>query len=58
MKKLDVFNIKSDFFAFYLLEDNINNNNENMGFLITDPEDNRFKLFRINYKNEQPIILD
>ena len=56
MKKLDVFNIKSNFSAFCLLEENINN--ENIEFLITDPEDNRFKLFRINDKNEQPIILD
>ncbi len=65
IEKIENFNIKCEFKACCLFDEVLNDNNGlfgdsvvNLEFLITDPEDNRFKLFCVNNQDQQPFIED
>ena len=64
IKKLENFTIKSEFQACCLFNEVLNyegllgDSIEKSEFLITDPDDNRFKLFCVNAQDQQPFIED
>ena len=56
MKKIETFNMKSEFTAFCFFDEIVNN--QKVEFLATEAEDNRFKLFSFENNQEEAWFLD
>lgn len=55
--RFEVFNFKTEWTSYCFLDESLNNH-EKLEFLISDTEDNRIYLYKLNQSGESPIIVD